>query len=228
MFALGLLSWMYGRPIETSETFIREKFARKPDIAEANVLALKAGWNYGETTEAFGTTYEVSRAKLPAGEYRQISGNTALAYGIVAAGQLADIQVVLGSYPITPASDILHELSKHKNFNVITFQAEDEIGGIGAALGASYGGALGVTSTSGPGISLKSEAHRPGRDDRAAAARHRRAARRPVDRSAHQDRAGRPAAGAVRPQRRVAGGGAGAASRRRTASRSPSRRCASR
>ncbi len=158
MFALGLLSWMYGRPIETSETFIREKFLRKPDVAEANVLALRAGWNYGETTEAFGTTFEVSPAKLAAGEYRQISGNTALAYGIVAAGQLAGIQVVLGSYPITPASDILHELSKHKNFNVVTFQAEDEIAGIGAALGASYGGALGVTSTSGPGLSLKAEA----------------------------------------------------------------------
>ena len=178
MFALGLLSWMYGRPIETSETFIREKFVRKPDIAEANVLALKAGWNYGETTEAFGTTYEVSRRDLPTGEYRQISGNTALAYGIVAAGQLAGLQVVLGSYPITPASDILHELSKHKNFNVITFQAEDEIGGICAALGASYGGALGVTTTSGPGISLKSEAHRAGGDDRTAAAGRRRAARR--------------------------------------------------
>jgi 2-oxoglutarate/2-oxoacid ferredoxin oxidoreductase subunit alpha len=158
MFALGLLSWMYGRPISASENFIREKFIRKPDIAEANVLALKAGWNYGETTEAFGTTYEVSKASLPTGEYRQISGNTALSYGIVAAGQLANIPVVLGSYPITPASDILHELSKHKNFNVITFQAEDEIGGICAAIGASYGGALGVTSTSGPGISLKSEA----------------------------------------------------------------------
>ncbi|KAA0103779.1 2-oxoacid:acceptor oxidoreductase subunit alpha [Mycolicibacterium sp. P1-5] len=158
MFALGLLSWMYGRPIETSETFIREKFARKPDVAEANVLALKAGWNYGETTEAFGTTYEISPAKLAPGEYRQISGNTALAYGVIAAGQLADTQVVLGTYPITPASDILHELSKHKNFNVLTFQAEDEIAGVGAAIGASYGGALGVTSTSGPGISLKSEA----------------------------------------------------------------------
>jgi 2-oxoglutarate ferredoxin oxidoreductase subunit alpha len=158
MFALGLLSWMYGRPVETSETFIREKFARKPGIAEVNVLALKAGWNYGETTEAFGTTYEVSPAKLPPGEYRQVSGNTALSYGIISAGQLANIPVLLGSYPITPASDILHELSKHKNFNVLTFQAEDEIAGIGAALGASYGGALGVTSTSGPGLSLKSEA----------------------------------------------------------------------
>ncbi|MGB2922195.1 MAG: 2-oxoacid:acceptor oxidoreductase subunit alpha [Mycobacterium sp.] len=158
MFALGLLSWMYGRELEHSESFIREKFSRKPDIAEANVLALKAGWYFGETTEAFATTYEVSPAKLKTGEYRQISGNTALAYGLVAAGHLSDIQVVLGTYPITPASDILHELSKHKNFNVLTFQAEDEIAGIGAAIGASYGGALGVTSTSGPGISLKSEA----------------------------------------------------------------------
>ncbi|TPG37247.1 2-oxoacid:acceptor oxidoreductase subunit alpha [Mycobacterium hodleri] len=158
MFALGLLSWMYSRELEHSERFIREKFARKPEIAEANVLALKAGWNYGETTEAFGTTYEVSPAKLKSGEYRQVSGNTALAYGIVVAGQLANTQVMLGSYPITPASDILHELSKHKNFNVLTFQAEDEIAGIGAALGASYGGALGVTSTSGPGVALKAEA----------------------------------------------------------------------
>jgi 2-oxoglutarate ferredoxin oxidoreductase subunit alpha len=157
MFALGLLCWMYGRPIAPSETFVREKFARKPEVAEANVLALRAGWNYGETTEAFATTYEVAPAKLAPGEYRQISGNTALAYGLIAAGQLADVQVLLGSYPITPASDILHELSKHKNFNVMTFQAEDEIAGIGAALGASYGGALGVTSTSGPGVALKSE-----------------------------------------------------------------------
>lgn len=158
MFALGLLSWMYGRELEHSESFIREKFARKPDVAEANVLALKAGWNFGETTEAFATTYEVSPAKLKTGEYRQISGNTALAYGLIAAGHLGDLQIVLGTYPITPASDILHELSKHKNFNVMTFQAEDEIAGIGAAIGASYGGALGITSTSGPGISLKSEA----------------------------------------------------------------------
>ena len=210
MFALGLLSWMYGRPIQTSERFIREKFARKPDIAEANVLALKAGWNYGETTEAFGTTYEVSRAKLPAGEYRQISGNTALAYGIVAAGQLADIPVVLGSYPITPASDILHELSKHKNFNVITFQAEDEIGGICAAhrglLRRRSGGHQHVRA--GHFAQVRSDG--PRRDDGTAAAGHRRAAGRPLDRPAHQDRAGRPAAGVVRPQRRVAGGGAGA------------------
>lgn len=158
MFALGLLSWMYGRELVHSEAFIRDKFGRKPEIADANVLALKAGWNYGETTEAFAVTYEVAPAKLKSGEYRQISGNTALAYGIVTAGHLGDLQVMLGTYPITPASDILHELSKHKNFNVLTFQAEDEIAGIGAAIGASYGGALGVTSTSGPGVSLKSEA----------------------------------------------------------------------
>ncbi|MFM8600173.1 MAG: 2-oxoacid:acceptor oxidoreductase subunit alpha [Mycobacterium sp.] len=158
MFALGLLCWLYGRPVAASETFVREKFARKPQIAEANALALRAGWNYGETTEAFATTFEIPPAALPAGEYRQISGNTALAYGLVTAGHLAGTQVVLGSYPITPASDILHELSKHKDFGVITMQAEDEIAGVCAAVGASYGGALGVTSTSGPGLSLKSEA----------------------------------------------------------------------
>ncbi|EUA71546.1 pyruvate ferredoxin/flavodoxin oxidoreductase family protein [Mycobacteroides abscessus subsp. bolletii 1513] len=151
MFALGLLSWMYHRPLEGTEQFLREKFAKKPDVAEANILAFRAGWNYGETTEAFGTTYEVAKASLPAGEYRQVSGNTAMAYGVVAAGRLANTKVVLGTYPITPASDILHELSKYKNFDVLTFQAEDEIAGIGAALGASFGGALGVTSTSGPG-----------------------------------------------------------------------------
>ncbi|WAL65207.1 2-oxoacid:acceptor oxidoreductase subunit alpha [Amycolatopsis cynarae] len=157
MFALGLLSWMYHRPTEGTEQFLREKFAKKPDIAEANILAFHAGWNYGETTESFATTFEVAPAKLAPGTYRQITGNTALAYGIVAAGQRSGLTVLLGTYPITPASDILHELSKHKNFGVITFQAEDEIAGIGAALGASYGGALGVTSTSGPGIALKSE-----------------------------------------------------------------------
>ncbi|HEV2782826.1 MAG TPA: 2-oxoacid:acceptor oxidoreductase subunit alpha, partial [Actinophytocola sp.] len=157
MFALGLLSWMYHRPTEGTERFLREKFARKPDLAEANILAFRAGWNYGETTESFATTYEVPPAPLPAGTYRQINGNTALAYGIVAAAQRSGLQVLLGTYPITPASDILHELSKHKNFGITTMQAEDEIAGICAALGASYGGALGVTSTSGPGIALKSE-----------------------------------------------------------------------
>ncbi|WP_406691408.1 2-oxoacid:acceptor oxidoreductase subunit alpha [Saccharopolyspora sp. ID03-671] len=157
MFALGLLSWMYHRPTEGTESFLREKFAKKPEIAEANVLAFRAGWNYGETTESFAVTYEVAPAKLPEGTYRQITGNTALAYGIVAAGQRSKLPVFLGTYPITPASDVLHELAKHKNFGVTTFQAEDEIAGVGAALGASFGGSLGVTTTSGPGLALKSE-----------------------------------------------------------------------
>ncbi|MBP2322388.1 2-oxoglutarate ferredoxin oxidoreductase subunit alpha [Kibdelosporangium banguiense] len=157
MFALGLLSWMYHRPTEGTERFLREKFAKKPDIAEANILAFRAGWNYGETTESFAVTYQVAPAKLAPGTYRQITGNTALAYGIVAAGQLSGLEIVLGTYPITPASDILHELSRHKNFGITTVQAEDEIAGVGIALGASYGGALGVTSTSGPGLALKSE-----------------------------------------------------------------------
>ena len=148
---------MYHRPHESTERFLREKFARRPEIAEANILAFRAGHAYGETTEAFAVTYEVAPAHLAAGTYRQITGNTALAYGIVAAGQVSGLPVFLGSYPITPASDILHELSKHKAFNVTTFQAEDEIAGIGAALGAAFGGALGVTTTSGPGVSLKSE-----------------------------------------------------------------------
>ncbi len=157
MFALGLLSWMYHRPGEGTERFLREKFARRPELAEANILAFKAGHAYGETTEAFAVTYEVKPAPLPVGTYRQITGNTALSYGLVAAGQVTGLPVFLGSYPITPASDILHELSKHKGFGVTTFQAEDEISGVGAALGASFGGALGVTTTSGPGLSLKSE-----------------------------------------------------------------------
>ncbi|MCE3552490.1 2-oxoacid:acceptor oxidoreductase subunit alpha [Pseudonocardia sp. RS11V-5] len=157
MFALGLLSWMYHRPHEGTERFLREKFARRPELAEANILAFRAGHAYGETTEAFAVTYEVAPAKLEPGTYRQITGNTAMAYGLVAAGQTTGLPVFLGSYPITPASDILHELSKHKAFGVTTFQAEDEIAGVGAALGASFGGALGVTTTSGPGISLKSE-----------------------------------------------------------------------
>ena len=158
MFALGLLMWMYGRTVESIEKFLQDKFAKKPNILEANILALRAGWNYGETTEAFASEYEIQPAKLPAGRYRQVTGNTALAYGLVTAGVSAEMPVFLGTYPITPASDILHELSKLKQFDVTTFQAEDEIAGVAAALGASYGGSLGVTSTSGPGLALKSEA----------------------------------------------------------------------
>ncbi|OKH97341.1 2-oxoglutarate ferredoxin oxidoreductase subunit alpha [Streptomyces sp. CB02923] len=159
MFALGLLSWMYHRPTEGTEAFLRQKFAKKPDIAEANVAAFRAGWNFGETTEDFAVSYEVAPATtaFPTGTYRNISGNLALSYGLIAAGQQADLPLYLGSYPITPASDILHELSRHKNFGVRTFQAEDEIAGIGAALGAAFGGALAVTTTSGPGVALKSE-----------------------------------------------------------------------
>jgi 2-oxoglutarate ferredoxin oxidoreductase subunit alpha len=157
MFALGLLSWMYSRPTESTFSFLRRKFVGKPDIAEANVTAFKAGWNYGETTESFAIAYEVKPAALAAGTYRQISGNVALAYGLITAAQRAGLPLFLGAYPITPASDILHELSKHKRFGVRTFQAEDEIAGIGAALGAAFGGSLGVTTSSGPGIALKTE-----------------------------------------------------------------------
>nr|WP_205863627.1 2-oxoacid:acceptor oxidoreductase subunit alpha [Planosporangium mesophilum] len=157
MFALGLLSWMYSRPSESTLRFLERKFAARPEVAAANVAAFKAGFNFGETTEDFVVRYEVKPAKMPAGEYRNITGNTALALGVVAAGVRAKLPVLLGAYPITPASDILHELSKHKKFGVTTVQAEDEIAAIGVALGASYGGALGVTSTSGPGVALKSE-----------------------------------------------------------------------
>ncbi|MFJ3185883.1 2-oxoacid:acceptor oxidoreductase subunit alpha [Streptomyces halstedii] len=159
MFALGLLSWMYNRPTDGTEKFLRSKFAKKPAIAEANVAAFRAGWNFGETTEDFAVSYEVAPASeaFPTGTYRNISGNLALSYGLIAAARQADLPLYLGSYPITPASDILHELSRHKNFGVRTFQAEDEIAGIGAALGAAFGGSLAVTTTSGPGVALKSE-----------------------------------------------------------------------
>ncbi len=157
MFALGLLSWMYNRTTEGTIHFLETKFARKPEIAAANVAAFRAGYNYGDTTEAFAVSYEVKPAPLPPGKYRNISGNPALAYGLIAASQLSGLPLFLGAYPITPASDILHELAKHKRFGVRTFQAEDEIAGIGAALGAAFGGSLGVTTSSGPGIALKSE-----------------------------------------------------------------------
>jgi 2-oxoglutarate/2-oxoacid ferredoxin oxidoreductase subunit alpha len=157
MFALGLLSWMYGRPTEPTIAFLERRFAKAPPIRDANVTAFKAGWNFGETTEAFVVQYEIKPAPMAAGTYRNITGNLALAYGLIAASTQSGLPLFLGSYPITPASDILHELSKHKRFGVTTFQAEDEIAGIGAALGAAFGGALGVTTTSGPGIALKSE-----------------------------------------------------------------------
>ncbi len=157
MFALGLLSWLYHRPTEHTIKFLEQKFAKKPEIAKANIAAFQAGWNFGETTESFSVSYEVKPAKLPPGVYRNISGNQALAYGLIAASVQSKLPLFLGSYPITPASDILHELSKHKQFGIRTFQAEDEIAGVGAALGAAFGGALGVTTTSGPGVALKAE-----------------------------------------------------------------------
>jgi 2-oxoglutarate/2-oxoacid ferredoxin oxidoreductase subunit alpha len=157
MFALGLLSWMYSRPVEGTLKFLSTRFANNPSIAEANILAFKAGWNFGETTEAFAVAYQVKPAALPPGTYRNVTGNTALSYGLIVAARRAGLPLFLGAYPITPASDILHELSKHKRFGVRTFQAEDEIAGIGAAVGAAFGGALGVTTSSGPGIALKGE-----------------------------------------------------------------------
>ncbi|HUZ36077.1 MAG TPA: 2-oxoacid:acceptor oxidoreductase subunit alpha [Streptosporangiaceae bacterium] len=157
MFALGLLSWLYNRPLEGTITFLESKFAGKPEIMKANIAAFQAGWNFGETTEAFSVQYEVKPASLKPGTYRNITGNVALAYGLVAASRRSGLPLFLGSYPITPASDILHELSKLKRFGVRTFQAEDEIAGVGAALGAAFGGALGVSTTSGPGMTLKME-----------------------------------------------------------------------
>jgi 2-oxoglutarate ferredoxin oxidoreductase subunit alpha len=156
-FALGLISWLYTRPTDATESWIKEKYANKPLVMEANLRAFKAGFHFGETAELFESSYEVRPAALEPGEYVNITGNTAAAWGLIAAAAQANLPLFLGTYPITPASDILHELSKHKQFGVKTFQAEDEISGIGAALGAAFGGALGVTTTSGPGIDLKSE-----------------------------------------------------------------------
>jgi 2-oxoglutarate ferredoxin oxidoreductase subunit alpha len=157
MFALGLLSWMYSRPYDSTLRFLERKFAARPELVAANIAAFKAGWNFGETTEDFGVRYEVKPAKMSPGTYRNITGNQALSLGLVAAGVRSGLPVFLGAYPITPASDILHELSKHKRFGITTMQAEDEIAAIGAALGASYGGSLGITTTSGPGVALKGE-----------------------------------------------------------------------
>ena len=158
MFVLGFLYWMYNRKLDNTITFLKEKFGKTPDILESNLKVLQAGYNYGDTTETFTTRYSVKKAQMPPGNYRNITGNQALALGLIAASQKSGLQLFLGSYPITPASDVLHELSRHKNFGIKTFQAEDEIAAISSAIGASYGGSLGVTTTSGPGMALKSEA----------------------------------------------------------------------
>jgi 2-oxoglutarate ferredoxin oxidoreductase subunit alpha len=158
MFVLGFLYWMYNRDMASTIQFLKDKFGKKPEILESNIKALQAGYNFGDTTETFTTTYRVEKAKMNPGVYRSIMGNQALAYGLVAASQKSGLPLFIGSYPITPASDILHELSRHKAFGVRTFQAEDEIAAITSAIGAAYGGSLGVTTTSGPGMALKGEA----------------------------------------------------------------------
>lgn len=158
MYVLGFLYWMYNRSVENTERFISEKFAKKEDIRDANIKSLRAGYYFGETNETFTSRYEVESAQLQKGEYRSIMGNQAAALGVIVAAKKAKLDLFYGSYPITPASDILHELARHKNYGVKTFQAEDEIAAICAAIGASYGGSLGVTASSGPGIALKGEA----------------------------------------------------------------------
>ncbi len=158
MFVLGLIYWIYNRDLTNTINFLKEKFGKKEMILESNIKVLQAGYNYGETTETFSTQYTVEKAKLPAGKYRSIMGNQAVAYGLIAASEKSGLPLFLGSYPITPASDILHDLSKYKSFGVRTFQAEDEIAAICSAIGASYGGSLGITTTSGPGMALKAEA----------------------------------------------------------------------
>jgi 2-oxoglutarate ferredoxin oxidoreductase subunit alpha len=158
LFALGVVSWLYTRPIESTAKWIEERFAKTPLVMQSNLAAFKAGYHFGETAELFASTYEVKPTTFAPGEYTNISGNTALAWGLIAASQLSKLPIFLGSYPITPASDILHELSKHKNFGVRTMQAEDEIAGISAAIGAAFGGHLAITTTSGPGVDLKAEA----------------------------------------------------------------------
>lgn len=158
MFVLGFLYWMYNRNMENTTTFLRDKFGKKPEILESNIKVLQAGYNYGDTTETFTTRFKVEKARMDPGTYRSVMGNQALSYGLIAASQVSGLPLFLGSYPITPASDVLHELSRHKAFGVRTFQAEDEIAAITSAIGASYGGSLGVTTTSGPGMALKAEA----------------------------------------------------------------------
>ena len=158
MFVLGFLYWMYNRTLDTTINFLKDKFKKKETILQSNIKALQSGYNFGDTTETFSSRYIVEKAKLPSGTYRSIMGNQALSYGLIAASQKSNLPLFLGSYPITPASDILHELSKHKTFGVRTFQAEDEIAAITSAIGAAYGGSLGITTTSGPGMALKTEA----------------------------------------------------------------------
>ena len=208
MFALGLMSWLYSRPTEGTVEFLERKFAKRPEIAQANVKAFRAGYAFGETTEEFAVQYEVKPAQLPPGTYRNVTGNQALAMGLVAASVQSGLPLFLGAYPITPASGILEELARLKRFGVRTFQAEDEIAAVGAALGASFGGALGVSTSSGPGVVLKAETVGLAVALELPARHPRHPASGALDRDADEAGAGRPAHGHVRAQRRVAGAGA--------------------
>ena len=203
-FALGLISWMYDRPTEPLIEWIKTRFATRTEVLEANNAAFRAGFNFGETAELFDHPYEIKPAHLAPGTYRNVTGNVALSYGLVAAAQQAKLAIFYASYPITPASDILHELSKLKNFGVKTLQAEDEIAAAGAAVGAAFAGSLGITAHERSRRRPEVGDDRPRDQPRAAAGTRRRAARRPVHRSADQDRTGRPPARDVRPPRRVA------------------------
>ena len=208
LFALGVVSWLYDRPTAPTEDWLRRKFVNKPGPLEANLAAFRAGWNFGETSELIDVQYRVDPATdVPPGTYRNVNGTTATALGLIAASVRSGLPLVLASYPITPASELLHELARHQDMGVRTIQAEDEIAAAGMALGAAFGGALGVTATSGPGMDLKAETIGLAADARAAAGRHRRPARRAVDRHADQDRAVGPADGDPRPPRRVAAAG---------------------
>ena len=191
-FALGMMYWLYDRPLDPTLKWMQSKFQKNPVVLEANVRALRAGFNYADTTELFTTHYRVRKASLAPGKYRNITGNEATALGFIAAAQVAKRPLFYASYPITPASDILHELSRHKNFGIKTFQAEDEIAAMTAAIGASFAGHLGLTGTSGPGVALKSEAIGLGRDDRIAGGDRKHSARRAKHRLANQDGASGP------------------------------------
>ena len=209
MWTLGLALWMFDRDRQPIVDWLKTKFAKAPELAEANIAALNAGHAYGETVEmgAPFKQHHIAAAPAEPGLYRTVTGAEALALGLVAGCQLAGLNMFFGSYPITPASPLLHHLARLKEFGITTFQAEDEIAAICAAIGASYAGQLGITSSSGPGIALKTEAIGLADHDRAAACRRQLAARRALDRPADQDRAVRPLPGGLRPQRRCAGAG---------------------
>ena len=209
-FALGMCYWLYNRSMEPTRGWLKDKFKSKQQLVQANLLAMQAGYSYCEATEAFQISYEIPPAKLTPGVYRNISGNAALALGFVAASQKAGIPLFLGSYPITPASDILHELSMYKDFGVITFQAEDEIAAITSAIGAAYAGALGITSTSGPGMALEDRSTGIGCCRGVAIGDLRHSARRTFHRASHQDGTSRLAAGFVRTEFGGSDSGSGA------------------